>query len=113
LYWSKVTGVEAIFAFRNASSESVASVRQLVEKFVAQRNLRQERMTDGFDARGHPATRAEFVQVWKAQESAVLCSGFEHHCMLVGSNSCFKNQDVISLLVALHFLRQWDHAEHR
>ena len=101
-----MTGVEAIFAFRNASSESVASVRQLVEKFVAQRNLRQERMTDGFDARGHPATRAEFVQVWKAQES-------EHHCMLVGSNSCFKNQDVISLLVALHFLRQWDHAEHR
>jgi len=108
-----VTGVEAIFAFRNASSESVASVRQLVEKFVAQRNLRQERMTDGFDARGRPATRAEFVQVWKAQESAVVCSGFEHHCMLVGSNSCFKNQDVISLLVALHFLRQWDHAEHR
>lgn len=64
--------VEAIFAFRNASSESVASVRQLVEKFVAQRNLRQERMTDGFDARGRPATRAEFVQAATAQKTKVV-----------------------------------------
>lgn len=64
--------VEGIFAFRNASSESVASVRQLVEKFVAQRNLRQERMTDGFDSRGRPATRAEFVQATTAQKTRVV-----------------------------------------
>ena len=108
-----MTGVEAIFAFRNASSESVASVRQLVEKFVAQRNIRQERMTDGFDARGRPATRAEFVQVWKAQESAVVCSAFEDHCMLVGSKNCFKDEEIVSWLVALHFPRQRNHAEHR
>eukprot|EP00438_Fugacium_kawagutii_P013110 Skav213411 [mRNA] locus=scaffold797:759290:764843:- [translate_table: standard] len=57
-----IPGVEGIFAYRNASSESVAAVRKLVETFVAQRRLRQERLSDAPEAGGRAATRPEFIQ---------------------------------------------------
>lgn len=57
--------MEGVFAYRNASSESVATVRKLVETFVAQRRLRQEQLSDAPEAGGRPATRPEFIQVWQ------------------------------------------------
>eukprot|EP00438_Fugacium_kawagutii_P013105 Skav213406 [mRNA] locus=scaffold797:702658:711101:- [translate_table: standard] len=66
--WYKTAGkkltdsVEGVFAYRNASSESVATVRKLVETFVAQRRVRQERLSDAPEAGGRAPTRPEFIQ---------------------------------------------------